>query len=85
MADQPATLRPVALSPSFRAPICIHRRPDHLDRLHSRGLAAGGRENPDVAQITAALIVLGGTMGAVMVTTPLRCSSGDTETEQRVR
>jgi len=36
------------------------------------GLMMEGGKIKDVAQVTAAMIVLGGTLGAVMVTTPLR-------------
>ena len=35
------------------------------------GLVMEGGQFQDVAQLTSALIVLGGTIGAVMVTTPL--------------
>ena len=35
------------------------------------GLIMEGGKIQDIAQITSALIVLGGTMGAVMITTPL--------------
>ena len=37
----------------------------------SAGLIMEGGRIQDVAQVTSALIVLGGTIGAVMVTTPL--------------
>src|SRR5580700_8592348 len=37
----------------------------------SAGLIMEGGRIQDVAQVTSALIVLGGTLGAVMVTTPL--------------
>jgi len=73
MADQPAKPKPVALKP-------ITARPD-LASIGGLVLSVGGilgglllegGKIRDVAQITAALIVLGGTLGAVMVTTPLR-------------
>src|SRR5260370_4478099 len=73
MADQPAKPKPVALKP-------ITARPD-LASIGGLVLSVGGilgglllegGKIRDVAQITAALIVLGGTIGAVMVTTPLR-------------
>jgi chemotaxis protein MotA len=73
MADQPAKPKPVALKP-------ITARPDFASIgglvLSIGGILGGllleGGKIRDVAQITAALIVLGGTLGAVMVTTPLR-------------
>jgi len=72
MADQSPTLRPVALKP-------IISRPDFASIggliISIGGILGGllleGGKIRDVAQITAALIVLGGTLGAVMVTTPL--------------
>ena len=72
MAEQPAKLRPVSLKP-------ITSRPDFASIgglvLSIAGILGGllleGGKIRDVAQITAALIVLGGTIGAVMVTTPL--------------
>src|SRR5216684_3347534 len=73
MADQLAQPKPVALK-------LITARPD-LASIGGLVLSVGGilgglllegGKIRDVAQITAALIVLGGTIGAVMVTTPLR-------------
>jgi chemotaxis protein MotA len=72
MADQPAKPKPVDLKPIV----------SRLDLATIGGLvlsAAGvigglileGGKIRDVAQITAALIVFGGTLGAVMVTTPV--------------
>jgi chemotaxis protein MotA len=72
MAEQPAKPKPVTLTP-------ITSRPD-LASIGGLVLSVGGilgglllegGKIRDVAQITAALIVLGGTIGAVMVTTPL--------------
>src|SRR5260370_41888691 len=72
MADQLRTLRPVALKP-------IISRPDFasiggliisIGGIFGGLLLEGGKIR-DVAQITAALIVLGGTLGAVIGTTPL--------------
>jgi chemotaxis protein MotA len=40
------------------------------------GLVLEGGQIKDVAQITAAIIVLGGTMGAVMISTPLKVLKG---------
>ncbi len=40
------------------------------------GLLMEGGKISDVSQITAALIVLGGTFGAVMVSTPIRVLNG---------
>ena len=45
-------------------------------RGNPRRTADRGRKAKDVAQFTAALIVLGGTAGAVMVSTPLRTLIG---------
>src|SRR5690242_12088805 len=72
MAEQPAKPKPVTLKP-------ITSRPDFASIgglvLAVGGILGGllleGGKIRDVAQITAALIVLGGTIGAVMVTTPL--------------
>ena len=76
MADQSPTLRPVALKP-------IISRTDFASIggviISIGGILGGllleGGKIRDVAQITAALIVLGGTLGAVMVTTRFQCSS----------
>jgi chemotaxis protein MotA len=71
MADAPPQVRPVSLKP-------IVSRPDlatigglvlAVGGIVGRLLLEGGRIR-DVAQITAAVIVFGGTFGAVMVTTP---------------
>src|SRR6478609_973472 len=40
------------------------------------GLVLEGGQIKDVAQITAAIIVLGGTMGAVMISTPMKTLKG---------
>jgi chemotaxis protein MotA len=72
MAEKPAKLRPVSVQP-------IVSRPDFasigglvmaLGGILGGLLLEGGRIR-DVAQITAAFIVFGGTLGAVMVTSPL--------------
>ena len=72
MADEAPKVRPVSLKP-------VVSRPDFATIgglvLALGGIVGGllleGGKIRDVAQITAALIVLGGTFGAVMVTTPL--------------
>lgn len=72
MADEAPKSRPVALRPSFT-------RPD-LATLSGLVLAFGGivgglimegGKLKDITQLTAAIIVLGGTCGAVMVSTPM--------------
>jgi chemotaxis protein MotA len=72
MADKPTKLRPVSVRP-------IVSRPDFatigglvmaMAGILGGLLLEGGRIR-DVAQITAAFIVFGGTFGAVMVTSPL--------------
>src|SRR5579864_8777901 len=71
MADAPPQVRPVSLKP-------IVSRPDFATIggliLAIGGIVGGllleGGKIRDVAQITAAVIVFGGTFGAVMVTTP---------------
>ncbi len=72
MAEQPAKPKPVQLQP-------VVSRPDFATigglLLAFGGILGGlvleGGRIKDVAQITAACIVFGGTFGAVMVTTPL--------------
>ena len=71
MADQTPKVRPVSLKP-------VVSRPDLATMggliIAMAGIVGGllleGGKIKDVAQITAAVIVFGGTFGAVMVTTP---------------
>jgi len=80
-SPKPAAASPAAPSPrGQRGPaVRVSRRPD-LSTLAGIGLALAGLIGglllergsiQDIAQTTAAMIVLGGTFGAVLVTTPL--------------
>ena len=72
MAEKPPKLRPVSVQP-------IVSRPDFATigglAMAAAGILGGllleGGRIRDVAQVTAAFIVFGGTFGAVMVTSPL--------------
>ncbi len=72
MAEQPAKPKPVTLKPITSSPdfASIGGLVLSIGGILGGLLLEGGKIR-DVAQITAALIVLGGTIGAVMVTTPL--------------
>lgn len=82
MASKPAAAVPSkenAPKPAAKAPTKASTKPD-LATLGGLVLAIGGimagllmegGKIKDVSQVTAAMIVLGGTIGAVMVTTPL--------------